>query len=129
MLPAFHAAQLLRLYASAQRFAARRLGCYGYGYAFTASASAQATRCPVATLRSSNAATHRPPLRRQPGQAAPPPPPIFAGAGPPPYAPMDPGTCRAHTGGFPLRVANWDLELQCLMPLSNNLDNISKDGE
>lgn len=78
-----------------------------------------------ATLRS-NAATRPPPPRsRPPSQAATPPPPYSpAQLPPPPYAPMDPGPCRAHTGGFPLRVTNWDLELQC-----NNLDNISKDWE
>ena len=147
MLPAFHAAQLLRLYASSQRFAARMLGCYGYGYAFTATASAQATRGPVATLRSSNAATTHG-LRSQRnghgyGHATAPryaatqhrcheatsatqsstlpcssaTAPHFAGAGPPPYAPIDPGALPRAQRGLPLARSKLGFGatlLQCL---------------
>ena len=52
--------------------------------------------------------------------------PYSQAQGHPPYAPMDPGPCRAHRGGFPLRVTNWDLELLCL---THNLDKMSKDWE
>ena len=54
------------------------------------------------------------------------PTPYSQAQGHPPYAPIGPGPCRAHTGGFPLRVTNWDLELLCL---THNLDKMSKDGE
>ena len=64
---------------------------------------------------------------RQPSQAAPQPPPASSPRRPPPPCPHGPGPLPRAQRGLPL--ARIKLRFGTAMPLSNNLDKMSKDGE
>ena len=98
-MPRCHAAQVMRIGHAAQAPHRPRIGSAVNATA-TAPPPCSHDATPIGSHGHEASRAALPPRSRPPAPAAPRPPHT------PPYAPMDPGHCRAHTGGFPLRVTN-----------------------